>query len=223
MTLADLIRRFRVLAVDTAEPYFSADVDVKAWLSDAQDQAAMRSRLLLEDENPGVCRITMTVGKHTYKLHASLYELVRLRYQSVADPTLSKPIKLVSREWLDANVPDWRDQQGEICYAIQGDTTIRLVGVPVEAGVLLIEGYRLPFDPLEDDGDEPEIHAAHHEKLIQWALHRAFSVPDADTFDPNRSAAAEAEFTRYFGPMPDANLRRITREDTPHVNVAYLP
>jgi len=152
-----------------------------------------------------------------------LYELVQLRVKTAADPSRSQRLNLVSREWLDANVSDWRDQQGGILYAIQGDTTIRLVGTPSEAGVLLIEGYRLPLDPLEDEGDEPEIHAAHHEKLIQWALHRAFSVPDAETFDPNRSAAAEAEFTRYFGPMPDANLRRITREDAPHVNVAYLP
>lgn len=222
MTLADLILRFRILADDAVVPYLWADSGVASWMSDGQDQAAMRGRLLLEDANAQVCRITLLAGKHTYVLHPSLYELVNLRVQTASEPYQSKPIKLVSREWLDANVSEWRDLQGELCYAIQGDTTIRLVGTPTEAGTLIIEGYRLPFDPLTGSGDEPEIHAAHHEKLIQWALHRAFGIPDTEVFDPKRSLAAEDEFTKYFGPLPDANLRRITREDVPHVNVGYL-
>lgn len=64
--------------------------------------------------------------------------------------------------------------------------------------------------------DVPEIAAIHHEYLVQWALYRAFSVPDTETFDPNRAAIAEREFTQYFGLRPDSDLRRITREDTPH-------
>lgn len=222
MTLADLIRRFRVLADDAVAPYLWADSDVASWLSDGQDQAAIRSRLLMEDADPQVCRITLSAGKHTYKLHPSLYELVNLRVQTASEPYQSKPINLVSREWLDANVSEWRDRQGELCYAIQGDTTIRLVGTPIEVGTLLIEGYRLPFEQLVGNDDEPEIHAAHHEKLLQWALHRAFGIPDTEVFDPKRSLAAEDEFTKYFGPLPDADLRRITREDVQHVNVGYL-
>ena len=46
MTLADLIRRFRVLADDKVQPYLWADEDVIDWLNDAQAQAAVRGRLL---------------------------------------------------------------------------------------------------------------------------------------------------------------------------------
>ena len=79
----------------------------------------------------------------------------------------------------------------------------------------------MPLTQMVQDDDIPEIHAAHHEKLIQWPLHRAFGIPDSEAFDPARSAKAEAEFTAYFGPMPDADMRRITREDTDHTTVVY--
>lgn len=55
----------------------------------------------------------------------------------------------------------------------------------------------------------------HHPHLVEWALHKAFSVPDAEFFDPNRAQIAEAKFIDYFGERPDSDLRRITREDVP--------
>lgn len=84
------------------------------------------------------------------------------------------------------------------------------------AGVLTIEAYRLPAKVMSAPGHEPEIHEASHEHLIQWALHKAFSVPDSEAFDPQRATKAEDAFTAYFGPLPDSDMRRITREDTPH-------
>jgi hypothetical protein len=48
-------------------------------------------------------------------------------------------------------------------------------------------------------------------------------VPDAETFDPNRAALAEQAFTRYFGLLPDSDLRRRTREDVTHVNQGFFP
>ena len=222
MTLDDLIRRFRVLANDNAQPYFWADVDVTDWLNDAQAQACVRGRLIREDENPAVCQIALTPGQHTYPLHASVYELINLRIKgSGAESSRSMTIK--SREWLDANVRDWRDMDRPSQWLIQDDTTLRVVGAIQAGDVLHLECYRLPLKQLANDMDKPEIHAAHHVHLIQWALHKAFSVPDADGFDATRSAAAEAEFTAYFGPMPDSDMRRTTREDVVHHNVSIFP
>ena len=39
--------------------------------------------------------------------------------------------------------------------------------------------------------------------------------------NPGKSAAAEAEFTRYFGARPDADLRADTRNDETHRIVAW--
>lgn len=220
MTLEDLIRRFRSLAKDVALPYRAEDLDVIDWLNDAQAQACVRGRLLVAEDDPTLCQIALTTGKSAYPLHRALYELIDLRIAVPGD----KPRKVVlkSREWLNAEHPDWRDDQRPASVAIQTDTGLRLVGL-VEAGeTLFIEAYRLPLKKLENETDKPEIHEAHHEHLIQWALHKAFSVPDSELFDPDRSTLAEQAFTGYFGPLPDSDMRRITREDVQHYVRGYM-
>lgn len=220
MTLADLIRRFRVLSNDAAQPYFWADVDITDWLDDAQAQACIRGRLLRDDSRESVCAIALTPGKATYKLHPKLYEIISIRL--VPASGRARPVSLKSREWLDANHRDWRDCQRPVVTAIQDDTSIRVVG-KVEAGdTLQIEVYRLPLLSLADS-DTPEIHEAHHEHLVLWALHKAFSIPDTEAFDAARADRAEAAFTRYFGIAPDSDMRRQTREDVLHVNQVFFP
>lgn len=221
MTLEDLIRRFRTLAVDKVQPYLFDDEDVIDWLNDAQRQACIRGRLLREDANLAVCEIALTPGQRTYPLHKSVYEIINARIVPVSGR--SRPVFLASREWMDENMPDWRDEQGQAEFAIQDDTSIRVGGVITTGDKLAIECYRTPLKVLANDVDKPEIHEAHHEHLIQWALHKAFSVVDAETFDAQRSERAENEFTRYFGTLPDSDLRRVTRIDVPHHNAAILP
>ena len=127
MDLEALIRRFRVLANDNVQPYFWADVDVTDWLNDAHAQACVRGRLIREDENQAVCQIALAPGQHTYPLHASVYELINLRIKgSGTEP--SRPMSIKSREWLDANVCDWRDMDRPSQWLIQDDTTLRVVG-----------------------------------------------------------------------------------------------
>jgi len=222
VTLEELIRRFRTLAVDKVQPYLFDDEDVIDWLNDAQRQACIRGRLLREDANPAVCEIALTPGQRTYPLHKSVYEIINARIVP-GNGDRARTVFLASREWMDGNMPDWRDEQGQAEFAIQDDTSIRVVGVITTGDKLVIECYRTPLKVLANDVDKPEIHEAHHEHLIQWALHKAFSVVDADTFDPQRSDRSEAAFTNYFGRMPDSDLRRMTREDVPHHNAPILP
>lgn len=222
MTLEDLLRRFRVAARDTAAPYLFADENITDWLNDAQEQACIRGRLLRDDSTLAVTRIPLTVGTHTYDLHETVYELINLRLIKASG---DRPDTLVvkSREWLDSNMCDWRESERPACYVIQDDTSIRVVGTFAAGDRIDIECYRLPLEPLANDTDEPEIHRAHHVHLIDWALHRGFSIPDTETKDDDRASDHEGKFTAYFGPMPDADMRRITRHDVEHHNVSILP
>lgn len=222
MTLEDLIRRFRVLADDRVQPVLWSDEVVMDWLNDAQAQACVRGRLLREDANPAVCQVALTPGQHTYALHPSVYELIHLHVMGTGTEP-PRPMELRSREWLDANVPQWRFMDEPSPWLIQDDTRVRVVGAIKAGDVLHLECQRLPLKQLANDMDKPEIHSAHHEHLIDWALHKAFSVPDAETIDPQRAEGAEKAFTAYFGPLPDSDMRRITREDAAHHNVAILP
>ena len=76
----------------------------------------------------------------------------------------------------------------------------------------------LLLNPMKAFTDVPEIHEAHHDGLIQWALHKAFGKPDADLFDAAKSNEAEAAFTRQFGKRPTADLRKRQNANRPHRN-----
>lgn len=224
MNLEQLTAQFRIDADDLVpNPYLWEGEWIAAWLTEAQSQAAIRARLLYEAADPAICEIAVTAGVATYPLHKSLYELAHLRFKPTG-ATQSEPVHLKAREELDRIRPGWRDRTStQPCYAIQDDTRITLVDRPSVAGTLYVEGYRVPLRALANDNDKPEINEAHHIHLVQWALHRAFSKPDADTRDPGRAAAAEAKFTAYFGPLPDADLRRSTRHDEVQTNKIFWP
>lgn len=220
MTLEDLIRRFRVLSLDNATPPFWADEDVTDWLNEAQNEACIRARLIREDELAAVCSIALTPGIHTYALSPLVYEIISMWVKPASG--INRPVTLRSREWLNHHLPEWRECTRPAEIAIQDDTTVRIVGTVEVGDTLELECYRLPLRPMANDTDKPEIHTMHHGHLVQWALHRAFGVPDADSFDPTKSARAEAEFTKYFGIRPDADARRDTRTDQVQHNHAIF-
>lgn len=223
MTLEELIASFREDATDKVQPFLWEDETVTRWLNEAQDEAAVRGRLLLDDSTPAVTTIAVTAGQASYQLHAKVYEIAHLQWQPSAAAHRAQPVELVTREWLDRKHPGWRVRLDcDALYAIQSEGALRLVPTPREAGTLVLEAYRLPMKAMVNDTDKPEIHAASHAYLVYWALHRAFSQPDSDGFDPQRAATAEAAFTGYFGARPDADLRRATRHDEPQVNATYI-
>jgi len=218
MTRNDLVREFRIATQDQVAPYLWDTADIVRWLEEAEREACVRRRLLHESALPDVCQIVIAPGVAVYPLHPKLYELDHIGFKEEGD-TRRRPIEQVSTGYLDNTVPEWRDRAGCPRYAVQGDTTLRLVPTPDQAGTLFLEGYRLP---LEVAGATTfEIHQAHHRNLLDWALFRAFSVPDADTLDLNRSEVAEKAFAEYFGDRPDSDLRRLTRTDLDQHNVAW--
>ena len=217
MILSELIRKFRVAAFDMEQPYLFADEDITDWLNDAVKEAAIRGRLIHDSTTTGVCTISTQPNVSVYALHESLYEIDSIHWLSADDPYNANPLCLTSQEEMGDIWHDWRTREPNSPeYAIQRDTNIRIVPAPNVAGVIALEGYRTPLTPMTLDTDRPEINIIHHEYLIQWALHKGFKSPDAETFDLNRAALAEQEFTEYFGERPDSDLRRITRHDTPH-------
>lgn len=221
MNLEQLTERFRVDADDLIAPYLWEPEWVTTWFAEAEAEAAVRARLLLDDYTPAVTQIAVTAGVYSYALDSRVYEIARLGF-TPATGRATEPY-LTSREKLDRDRPGWRAlPPGDPCYAIQTDTRLRLVPIPAQAGVLRLEAYRLPLKALAKDGDKPEIHEAHHIHLVQWVLYRAFSKPDADARDPGRAATALDNFERYFGPRPDADLRRSTRQDEVQANVSYI-
>ena len=220
MNLEQLIASFRVDADDLVEPFLFQDEWVAGWMTEAQAEAAIRGRLILDDANPAVCQIAVAAGIASYELHRSVYEIADLRFMP-AGASRSTPLPLVTREWLDDKRPGWRDNCKDLSFAIQSDHRLRIVGAPNTDGVLHLEAYRVPLKALANDTDKPELSEAHHRHLVYWALHRAFSRPDSETIDPQRADRALEAFTRYFGLAPDSDLRRSTRHDLQQTNALW--
>lgn len=213
MNLKQLINRFRRDALDLLDPPMCSDGDITDWLNEAEQEAAIRARLLLEDSNPSLCSIKVEAGTSNYRLHPKVYEIAHQAF--IPDATHAPcALDIVTREKLDRVRPQWRELPADDPrWIIQTDTAVRLVPVPFQGGVLRVEAYRLPMKDMCSPIDEPEIHEAHHIKLVQWALFKAFSTPDSDLFDAARSQAAYLAFEVYFGVRPDVDLRRSTRGD----------
>ena len=215
-----LRRRVRLLAQDTTLPYLWQDEDIDDWLNEAQQEAAIRARLLRATpaSHPALCEYTMAAGETAITVPDQLYEISHQGWNAGGE---RRPLKVVSRGWMDTTLPGRRAMPAAgPDYLVQDRQALEVVPAPSADGAVLIEGYRLP-EPMDLDADEPRIPLAHHIHLVQWALHIGYSLPDAETLNPGKSQTAEAEFTRYFGARPDADLRTDTRNDETHRIVAW--
>ena len=72
-----LRRRVRLLAQDTTLPYLWQDEDIDDWLNEAQQEAAIRARLLRATpaSHPALCEFSLTAGETTIALPDQLYEI----------------------------------------------------------------------------------------------------------------------------------------------------
>lgn len=222
MNLEGLIASFRVDADDLARSLGGgqgdllwSDDDVARWLTEAEEEAAIRKRLL-----PDEVSLPINAQTRAYPF-TELFEITRAELQPLAGDVI--PLRIVSRDAMDGIAPDWRRATCSPTHLIQEDTRIVLAGAVAQAYTLNLEGLRLPKEPLSADDlfASPEIAPVHHRFLVFWALHRAYGKQDADTFDPDRSAQALSRFEQYFGLRPDADLRKDMRADVVHHNRAW--
>ena len=220
MDLPALIAQVRVDTDDLTPDYFSTDANITAWLNEAEQEACIRSLLIHDTSTASVCNIAVTAGTSVYSLHPSIIAITRAGFTPAGSGT-EQVLYLTDITELDRIYPAWRKYSELPKYAIQNDTTLQLASKPSTDGTLALECHRLPLLNIEDQPTEsPEIGRIHHRHLVQWVLHRAYSRPDAEIFNPNKAATALAEFTRVFGLRPDATTRRSSQANRPHRNRA---
>jgi hypothetical protein len=219
MTLTQLIALFRQEADDAVAPYLFSDTAVTGWLNEAVEEACVRALLVKDWSTTAVCSIDVAAGTSAYSTHASIINITRASF--LVDGGSDSTVLYQTTEFeLDRLQPGWREETGEPEAFIHHDTKIRLGCIPESAGTLSLEVNRIPLALMATGTDVPEIAARHHRTLVQWALFRAFSVPDSEVVDPNKAAMAEREFTKMFGLRMDATTRRDHETSLPHRNAA---
>ncbi len=215
MNLRALVDVFRIKAQDNVRPYLWPDDEVAAWFSDAEQEAAIRARLITDHEE-----IAIAAGEAGIDLPKCLFDIQYAELRS-ADGT-AREIKGTDRVTLDASRPGWRTKTEPPTGYIHDDRTLTFGAIPDADYTLYLEFFRVPAARLENDSDEPEIAEQHHMALLDWVLFRAYEKPDADTMNPGKSAEGEARFTAYFGQRPNADLRRRQNANRPHRNRLHM-
>lgn len=208
MTLDDLeliLRRERL--DDTVVPYRHSAEAVMSALNDAQRQAAIRKRLVLDRTTEDVCTYAVAVDGDTVTLHPRVLAVRSARWSETSP---AAPLTLTTLKVMDKDCPAWTEADSATPTAVIVDAeTGKLVLYPPTdtAGTLTLSVWRSPLESeeMEDGEDEPIIDETFHRDLIDWAEHLLFLGKDGEEGDTQRSNAAEQRFTAKFGRMPSAH------------------
>ena len=210
----DLIPEFRTQADDKKKPYLWGDTSVANWFNEAEREACIRAKLILDSDT-----FSVNAGELSLDLPALLHHIQYV--ELIAADGKRDELSATSRRVLDFEASNWRNTTERPDRYIHDQSSLTFSALPDADYEVYIEFFRLPAQDMGLD-DEPEIPLVHQDGLVDWVLFRAFSVPDADGFDPKRSAMAEEEFTKRFGPRPGADMRRRQQANRPHRNRAHL-
>lgn len=209
MELADLRREYRRRADDNVVPPHTSDEDVARLATEAEREAAVRA-LLLYDDGPDF-DIAVVAGTASYNYDPLIHRIEGVSVQLAAG---GRPYDLdrVGLDWIHDQC-DWQGRTGRPeVVADDGRGRLHLWPTPSQAATLSLRVYRYPRLALEEDDDEPEIRAEHHEGLVDWMLYRTWSTKDGEQEDSARAALVLAEFERRFGPRETADVMRRHRE-----------
>lgn len=185
---------------DAAAPYLWSDVELDAYLNEAEREAAIRARLLVDSTTSAVCQITVTADTQDFPLDPRIFMIRRAKLASE-----SYPLSFIQLNSLDSEYPGWDDSglpYNRFTIGL-GSDTISLPKQDVET-TLTMTVVREPLAEMNDDEDSPEIPARYHVKLLEWVRYRCYLKPDAETEDKKRAAESYVLFEAEFGPRRTA-------------------
>lgn len=214
MDLHDLITSARSDSQDVKTPHLWADDEWGDYFNEAVDEVCIRTRSIEKED----IELDVSELDPYAKIPDHLWSIQRVTFAG-------RKLLLLDKQMLDeCEGDDWEARTGApvACYEIGGQ--LRLYPTPDVAGTAKVHAFCTPESPMEGDGDEPEgVKPRLHRKLIDWALHCAYSKKDADTFDANLAAVHEAKFDAVFGPRPDEKtMRRLRINVRRYVKGAYF-
>jgi len=221
MTGRALIRRFRELSQDEVEPYLWEDCFVLNMLNEAEREAADRAKLLYDDSL--AVAVDVKAGTARYAIDPHVIDIERAALTAEGDRRPPLNLKLFDRMELDWRTPPRSRHEAGLPWGrpfglvYDGKQEVEIVPWPRRNGRLLLGVHRLPWAAFDMD-EEPEIPCIHHPALVDWALFRAFSIPDADEANEQLAAFYHDRFEKYFGRRIDARKRRLQRANKPHIN-----
>jgi len=214
MKLGKLKELLRQELDDTTQPYLWSDIELEAYLNDAEREACRRARLLVDSSTDAVCSIAVTATTATYALDSRVIAVRRAKLAS-----MTTPLGRASVIDLDEARAGWEDETGEVeAYIVDlNSNSITLYRIPDVDDTLNLTVVREPLNEMNDDEESPEIPTRYHMSLRFWAKYLAYSKPDSEAFNDKLALINEAAFTQEFGP------KRAAIDEAYEAQHQYLP
>lgn len=191
MTKSELLSLYRVLADDATEPYLLASAKANLFITEAEREGAERSLYL---RTGAAYNIKVVAGKDKYEISPAIIFVDSAKLSGEAHP-----LRQTTRSNLDYLVPNWEAQSGIPKYWFIENNDLTLHPKPNASFTLQLDGSRRPTKEMETPDHL-------HEGLVYWVLHRAFSIPDSDLFNPQESADNLKKFGVIFGHKRSASF-----------------
>ena len=203
MKVSEIMSIFRAETKDKAKPYFVDELMALGFLNQAQSEAARRARLLVDSESQEICRVQVSAGEPVVYIDPRIISIRRARLASSSRPLVKAKVRD-----MDDRFPSWDSSTNQstpmIVVTDYGTNQLYLHAIPKADDELLLTVVREPLSDLKGDNDVPEIPARYHYGLIAWMKYRAYSIDDADRYDPKQAAVALGHFESEFGPRISA-------------------
>ena len=182
---------FRSQAADAVAPYLWSDPEVYGYIDRAQRHFCAKVRGIADATTPAITQVDIVTGEMYAALDSRVLQ-VRSAFNETANTSLS-PFNSLERGEQALRQP------GAITgYSLSDqDGAIRWNAVPQADETVSLSVYRAPLAPVTGSSDDLEVHADHHEHLLDWVLHLAYLKQDAETYDLRRSTEARERFELY--------------------------
>jgi hypothetical protein len=212
MTLSDLLQLFRAQVNDEATPYLWQDEEVLEYIIRGQDEYVRRIGGFNDVTVPAadvgspatrLADLTLADGDPYSAISPYIIKVRRARLLTAArDVELGNMPDLNTRWIADyglQSVDDLDDtEEGQVNLGLLDvrENYVRWVYVPDGADTCRLWFKRLPYPRISSPNDSLELPAQYHVDLVEWMKKEAYQKPDEETYDLNKSRAAEAEFYR---------------------------
>ncbi|UYZ85327.1 hypothetical protein MTZ49_07210 [Entomomonas sp. E2T0] len=197
MLVCELIKIYREEEKDKIPSYFTSDFMLITYLNDALNEFAKKTMSFYDTSSP-LTQVYVPKEQHLLPFDQRILEIkqaivretgdnLRIISANVADPT---PYSLLLNS-----------EAGEMIltkkYHYPVNIYLRVIRKPLK---------RLTLEDINQI--IPDINEEDYRVLLHYIKYLAFSVADADIFDPNRAATNLALFEQKCQQIKDQNLRR---------------
>lgn len=194
MNSTEIVTLFRETVEDQELPYLWSDTLAYQYLDDAQKMFCRKTGGL-GDGSSALTQLTYTDATDWVDISPLI-----LKFRGAMDRATGQPITIMNFEDLRSRGMRFDGKTGDVRIMVIGiePGRARLYPVPRAAGDIDLIVDRLPLKKITDAGDQKlEVAEQHHQHLVLWMAHRAYSRQDTETANPKRAADFGGQFLAY--------------------------